>query len=135
MNAPNFRAVAADIRDVEARAAERAQRQRAEQDIAAAAARRHCFQTHVAIGMIELVPQMFEADVLCLLHAIQRRIELHNMHLPHWQAVCNELADVQSMLDEVIVEAQADAERAAPDPDRWHDEAKDRAVAERFGGF
>jgi hypothetical protein len=136
--AQNFSAVLRDIRDDEDAHA-RAERLRTiEQDTAAAVARRSCFpETHVAINLIAQVPQMFEADALCLLHAISRRIATdYPRYLTHWHAVRQELDGVQYLLDEVLTEQRAEYERTRgePDPDAWYDQRRDDALAERMGG-
>jgi hypothetical protein len=93
------------------------------QDLAAQDAERDCSAATLdAIDAIKKLPQLFEADVLCLLHALQVRIERHNMHLEHWQTACAEISGVQSLLDEIMTENRADAEA-------------ERGLAERWGGF
>jgi hypothetical protein len=72
--------------------------------------------THAAIHFIEK-SQLFESDVLCLLYAIQRQIERKgDAYQPQWQTVCDELAGIQLLLDDQLIEDHAicaSAERLA----------------------
>jgi hypothetical protein len=55
-------------------------------------------ETVQAVAVIAALPQLMEADVLVILHALQRRIEgSGNMHCEHWKELCDDLAWQQLM--------------------------------------
>lgn len=82
------------------------------QDLQASASRRKCHaMTDAAIEAINEVPQLWEDDVICILHRLQTRIERGpNLHMQHWQNVVAALSDLQDELA-VALDERAEGEQ------------------------
>jgi len=81
------------------------------QDDAAAAAWPKCKPgTQHAIQTLKAQGQLFEADMLCLAHALQTLVERGNNQLmPHWAAIIIDLEGIQAGCSDAINDEAADA--------------------------
>jgi hypothetical protein len=106
------RQVLAELNQIQSDDKARAERKKREQDEEAKIAFEDVPQATVLLTWaIANLPQLHEASVLVILHALQRRIEgSGNMHMVHWQLLCDELADHQTTLAERMA-ADKDSQR------------------------
>ena len=66
--------------------------------------------TQHAIQTLKAQGQLFEADMLCLAHALQTLVERGgNQLMPHWKAVINDLESAQAACSDAIDDEAADA--------------------------